>query len=124
MGKIEFRRIGNTPKEFELTDGGITFKGTLELKGRNLIELKAQLIGNLEINCDVCAKSFDIMLDEKVNLLLSDGIYEGEDDTLDVVEIFTESDQTMIDMEEILDSEIEIIKSDYYKCDECQALEA
>jgi hypothetical protein len=27
-------------------------------------------------------------------------------------------------MEEILDSEIEIIKSDYYKCDECQALEA
>jgi uncharacterized metal-binding protein YceD (DUF177 family) len=122
--KIEFRRIGSTPKEFDVTDGGITFKGVVEFQKRNLIVLNANILGNLEIDCDVCAKSFDIMLDEKVNLLLSDGVYEGEDDTLDVVEIFESNGQTFIDFEEILHSEIEIIKNDYYKCDECQALNA
>lgn len=117
--KIEFRRIGHTPKEFEVYKDGIIFRGTLELKKRNLIELKADISGNLEIDCDVCAKSFDRMIKEKSSLLLSYGIYEGENDTLDVYEIFTE----IIDIDEILDSELEVIKSDYYKCNECEKLE-
>ena len=112
---IPFRHIGNTPREFEINSEGITMKGTLVLKERNLISMKAHLSGKISLPCDICAEEFDTMLDDEVELLLSNGIFDGSDDLLDVVEM---SDP--IDMDALLHSEIELIRSDYHRCETCK----
>jgi hypothetical protein len=55
------------------------------------------------------------MLHDKVQMLLSDGIYNGSDETYDVIEM-----NGMIDMGEVLHSEIELIRSDYHTCESCK----
>ena len=112
---IPFRRITKTPQEFEVSSEGVTIKGTLTHKGRDLVIMKAHLSGNLNLPCDICAEHFDTVLDDEVELLISDGVFEGSDDNYDVVEM-----QDTIDMDELLHSEIELIKSDYHSCNNCK----
>lgn len=112
---IPFRRITTTPQEFELDSEGVTLKGTLTLKSRDLVLMKAHLSGKLQLPCDICAEHFDTVLDEEVAILLSDGVFEGSDDDYDVVEM-----QGSIDLDELLHSEIELIRSDYHSCDNCK----
>jgi uncharacterized metal-binding protein YceD (DUF177 family) len=112
---IPFRRITQTPQEVEFVSEGVTLKGTLALKRHGLVLLSAHLSGNLRLPCDICAEPFDTVLDEAVELLLSDGVFEGSDEELDVIEMH---DGT-IDTGELLHSEIELIRSDYHRCDNC-----
>jgi uncharacterized metal-binding protein YceD (DUF177 family) len=111
---IPFRRITTTPQEFEVSSEGVTLKGTLTLKRRELVLMEARLSGNLNLPCDICAEPFDTVLDEEVSILLSDGVFEGLDDDYDVVEM-----QGSIDLDELLHSEIELIRSDYHSCGSC-----
>lgn len=98
-----------------MTSGGVTLKGTLVFKERDLVLMKAHLGGTLTLSCDVCAEDFDTMLDDELELLLSDGVYQGSTDNLDVVEM-----DGSIDMDELLHSEIELIRSDYHSCEACK----
>jgi uncharacterized metal-binding protein YceD (DUF177 family) len=113
---IPFRRIGATPQSFEVSKDGVALKGTLVSKRRGLVFLKAYLKGSLTLPCDICAEPFDTVLDEALELLLSDGVFEGSDDDIDVVEMH----QGMIDLDEVLHSEIELIRSDYHSCPNCK----
>ena len=79
---IPFRRITKTPTEFEVSSNGVTLKGTVVFKERNIVLLQAQLQGEIELTCDICAEDFATILNEKIELLVSDGIYEGFDETL------------------------------------------
>ena len=112
---IPFRRIGKTPQAVEVSHEDVVLKGTLVLKQRDLVLMQTQLQGKISVPCDICAEQFDIMLDDEVRLLLSDGIYNGFEDELDIVEM-----QDSINMDELLHSEIELIKSDYHICDNCK----
>ncbi len=112
---IPFRHVGKTPQPFELAREDITLKGTLAHKEGALFQMKALLEGRLSVACDICAEQFDIMLDDKIDLLLFDGIYSGSDNGLDIVEM-----DDKIDMDELLHSEIELIKSDYHRCEQCR----
>ncbi len=112
---IPFRRITKTPQDVEVSSEGVTLKGTLTLKGRSLVLMNAHLSGDLQLPCDICAEHFDMALDEELTLLLSDGVFEGSDDEYDVVEM-----QDSIDMDELLHSEIELIRSDYHSCKHCK----
>jgi uncharacterized metal-binding protein YceD (DUF177 family) len=112
---IPFRRIGKTPQEFEVTSGEVTLKGTLFQKEGGLVLMKAHIGGKLTLPCDICAEDFDTMLDDEVELLLSDGLYHGSHDDLDVVEM-----DGSIDLDELLHSEIELIRSDYHSCEACK----
>ncbi|MEO1938885.1 MAG: hypothetical protein ABGW85_09675 [Sulfurimonas sp.] len=57
-------------------------------------------------------------MDEEVEFFISDGIYEDDSSIeLDVVESF----DGIADVEELLNSEIELIKSDYQSCDNCKS---
>jgi uncharacterized metal-binding protein YceD (DUF177 family) len=114
--KIPFRKIGNSPQEFELLREGVTFKGTLEHYKRGLIMLDGHIGGTFTLPCDICAENFDTILDEKLDFLLSDGIYSGHDEDFDVVE----SLDGMIDIDDLLSSELELIRSDYHSCPACQ----
>jgi len=114
--KLPFRKIGSTPQDFEVLSKDATFKGTLEHYQRGLIMLNGHINGALSVPCDLCAENFDTILDEELKFLLSDGIYNGHDEDYDVVESLT----GMIDINDILSSELESTRSDYHCCPECQ----
>ena len=115
--KVTLRKVTKTPLDFEVKSDEITFKGYLEYHGGKLILLKATLSGLLQKACDTCAEEFKMPVDEEIEFFISDGIYEDENDVeLDVVE----SCDGVANIDELLSSEIELIKSDYHSCDECK----
>lgn len=113
---IPFRRITATPQPFEAAADGATLQGTLISKGRGLVLMRARLAGTLKLPCDICAEPFDVVLDETLELLLSEGVFKGSEEDLDVVEMH----QGIIDLDEVLHSEIELIRSDYHSCPNCK----
>ncbi|MCD6191044.1 MAG: hypothetical protein J7K14_05830 [Sulfurimonas sp.] len=115
--KVTLRKVTKTPLDFVVKSDEITFKGYLEYHGGKLILLKATLMGSLEKSCDICAEEFIMPVNEEVEFFISDGVYEDESSIeLDVVESF----DGIADIDELLNSEIELIKSDYHSCDECK----
>ncbi len=112
---IPFRRITPTPTDFEVSHDGVTLKGEVTFKERNLALLHAELLGELMLTCDICAEDFATMLNEKIELLISRGVYKGFDDTYDVVEI-----EELLDLDALMSSEIELIRSDYHSCNDCK----
>ncbi len=113
--KIPFRKIGKTPQEFEYSEDNAVIKGTLTQRQRDLVMLSGHISGTLQLTCDICAENFDTILDEELTVLISDGVFHGNDDQYDVVEFFDGS----IDIEAFLTSELESIKSDYHSCPKC-----
>jgi len=114
--KISLNKISKTPLDFDVKADKITFKGFLQYDSAKLILLKAKLSGKLETACDVCAEDFLLDIDEDVEFYISDGIYtKNQDLFLEVVESF----DSMIDLQEIINSEIELILSDYKSCGNC-----
>jgi uncharacterized metal-binding protein YceD (DUF177 family) len=115
--KVMLRKVTKTPLDFEVKSDEITFKGYLEYHKGKLILLKAKLHGSLTKPCDICAEEFRLEVDEDIEFFISDGLYEDDDNTLlDVVESFDGN----VDIDELLNSEIELIKSDYHSCDNCK----
>ena len=115
--KITLRKITKTPLDFEIKSDEIIFKGYLEYHSGKLILLKANLNGFLEKACDSCAEEFKMPVDEEIEFFISDGLYEDDNSiSLDVVE----SLNNIVDIEELLLSEIELIKSDYHSCENCK----
>lgn len=95
----------------------VTFKGYLEYHNQKLILLSANLSGTLLKPCDMCAEDTTISIDEDIEFYISDGIYQDNNEIeLDVVESF----DGYADLDELLNSEIELIKSDYHFCDNCK----
>ncbi len=116
--KIVLRRVTKTPLDFEVKSDEITFKGYLEYHKGKLILLKAKLYGFVLKPCDSCAEEFKLLIDEEVEFFISDGLYEDDDSIhLDVVESFDGS----VEIEELLNSEMELIKSDYHSCESCES---
>lgn len=114
--KISFKKLGSQPLHFEVNRDKAFFSGDLIMKKSNLAQLNGTITGSISIPCDICAEEVEKPLNEEVAFYLSDGIFEGNDEELDVVEI----DRSMIDMEELLNAEIELIKSDYFCCKNCE----
>ncbi len=112
---IPFRRVTTSPQTIEVSGDGVKLEGTLSFKQRNIVMLDGEINGKLSVPCDICAEQFDIILHDKVKLLLSDGIYQGSDDEYDVIEM-----NDIIDLDELLHSEIELIRSDYHTCKRCE----
>jgi hypothetical protein len=82
-----------------------------------LILLKANLSGFVDTECSQCGKSIKLPLDEELKFFISDGLFDGDERIeLDVIESF----DSTADLDEILHSELELIKSDYYSCEDCQ----
>ncbi len=91
-------------------------EGILRKQRFGLVLLEATIKGKIEVDCYRCGDSFAIMPDEKVEFLVSDGVFRGQDEQYDVVEMH----DGVIDLDEIFDSEIALIASDYHACDKCQ----
>ena len=99
---------------FELNSSGVKFNGELKRVTQNLVSCKGKIVGEIAYNCDRCGEDINLKLDEDVNLILSDGIYEDNEENLeDVVEFF----DGFLNLEEVLTSEIEAFKSVYFYCE-------
>ena len=115
--KVILRKVGKTPLDFDIKTDEITFKGFLQYHSGKLILLKANLSGEINTNCNICADEFKLDVDETIEFYLHSGIYEVENEVLlDVVECFNDT----ADLDEILNSELELIKSDYNTCKNCK----
>jgi len=115
--RIVLRKVTKTPLDFEVESDEITFKGYLGYHNAKLILLKAVINGRLKKSCDLCAEDFYLEVNEDVEFFINDGIFEDDGNTiLDVVESLNGN----VDIEELLHSEIELIKSDYHLCDNCK----
>ena len=115
--KIKLIKVGQTPLDFDEKFDEITFKGYLQYDTNKLILLKAKLSGKIITDCNVCADEFELDINEEINFYLHSGIYKHENEILlDVVECFDDT----VDLQDILNSELELIKSDYNTCKNCK----
>ena len=115
--KIAFAKISAAPVPFEISRDGLKFSGNLKRKDFKFIECKGEIKGKIPYICDRCGKEFDLDVSESVNLLLSEGIFNDErHESLDVMKFFGAE----VDVDEILRSETEAFKSDYFYCEECK----
>ncbi len=113
--KIEFRKVPFNEKDFKVSLDSVDFEGTFCKISSTLVKIDATLRGNSHITCDRCSKENDITLNEKLDFLISDGVYKNQTDEL-VVEI----EDGFIDFDEIIHGELSSIQSDYHICDECE----
>ena len=118
--KIRFDRLSATPVNFESSIDRIKFNGRIKKSTLNLAKCNGKLTGELEHICDSCGADIILSLDEEIDLNLSDGIYKDSDNELsNTIEFYS----GVIDTDEILISELEAFKSDYFYCDKCKILE-
>jgi len=118
--KITLRKVGKSPYNFEKSVENITLKGFLQYDKENLILLDAKLSGSIETDCAICGEEFELEVDEDLKFFISDGVFLDTDSSnIDVVE----AKDGVLDVEELLHSEIELIKSDYNCCEFCEMSE-
>jgi len=113
--KIVFKKVPSSGVDFKTSFEEIKFYGTLEKKSRNLVQCTGKLEGTLTCLCDRCGENLSLHVDEKIDLLASDGLYETSDELVEVMEFFDET----VDLDTILQSEVETLKSDYHYCSTC-----
>ena len=117
--KIRFDRLSATPINFESSIDEVKFSGSIKKFSLNLAKCDGYLTGKLDHICDSCGADIVLNLNEELNLYLSDGIYKDKDDELsNTIEFYN----GQIDTDEILTSELEAYKSDYFYCDKCKIL--
>ncbi len=114
--QIEFRKVPLQESEFEISHDSVKFSGTFSKISQKIAKISAVLSGNITVECCKCGKEIDLPINEKIDLLVSDGVYSSADDENKIV---IEIEDHIIDFDEILISEIESLKSEYYVCDVC-----
>ena len=113
--KIEFKKVPQTPKELVVELASVKIEGTFCKISTSLAKINAKLKGTTEIDCCRCGITDIINVDEDMNFLISDGIFKNNDCEDLVIEI----DDSLIDFDEIIEGELNSIKSDYYICESC-----
>ena len=114
--QITLRKITKTPLDFEIKSDEITFKGYLQYHTGKLILLHANLKGMVDTECSQCGDDLRLSVDDTIEFFVSDGLYDGDNIDLDVVESF----DSTANLDDILVSELELIKSDYHSCKNCK----
>ncbi len=115
---IQFDKVGTTPKPFVCTLEGFTLKGTLKKSGYHRVALVSALEGEISLVCDRCGKHYKKQLKSPLSLTLSDEMCKDKED-LDIIEFL----DGVIDITYILESEMNLQKSVYHYCPECDESE-
>ena len=117
--KIEFRKLPIELTEFEISSNSVKFLGTFSKITSNLAKVDTTLLGNCDVDCCKCGDTINIELNEKMNFLVSDGLYKP-DSRDDKNRIVIELEDHIVDFDEMLHSEIESLNSEYHVCDTCK----
>ncbi|QKF58477.1 hypothetical protein [Aliarcobacter lanthieri] len=114
--KIEFKKVPNDLKELKTEFNSVKIEGTFCRISSSLVKIEAKLSGNIKVDCSRCAELETLTLNEELKLILSDGLFKGEEkDEFLVIEV----ENSLIDFDEIIESELNSIKSDYHICNNC-----
>ena len=122
--KIPFQNIGPQSKTIKQTlegdDFNITLTGALTRKGLGMASLEGILNGTIQLECDRCGEPFTYLVDEKVTLKITDVPHKsseglGDEQDYDIIEFL----DGVVDLDEIIISEVNAIKLDYHKCENC-----
>ncbi len=113
--KIEIKKVPFNEKEFKASFDSVEIEGTFCKMSSSLVKIDGKLKGITNISCSRCGSECQINLDEEENFLISDGIYKDEEHKDLVIEV----QNGIINFDEIIQSELESIKSDYYLCEQC-----
>ena len=116
--KIEFRKVPQINKELEFNYNSVKIEGTFCRISQSLVKIDAVLKGSTDIDCCRCGITEQIEVDEELQLLLSDGLYKGDESEYLLIEV----ENSLIDFNEIIESELNSIKSDYHICNNCLQL--
>ena len=114
--KIEFKKIPQEKKEFNTSLDSVKIEGTFCRISSSLVKIEASLIGNIEIDCSRCGALDTLVVNEELKLLLSDGVFKGDEGDFLAIEI----ENSLIDFDEIIQSEVNSVKSDYILCTNCK----
>ena len=112
--RVEFRKVSSTLTPFSLKKDGVKFSGDFKKLSLDMVEINLKADGKLLHDCDSCLEEFELIIDESSKLLVSDGVYSG--DEIDVIESF----DSFLDFDKIAQSELESIRSDYHYCEKCK----
>lgn len=115
--KIEFKKVPQTKKNFSFSKDSVEFSGTFCRIPQKLVKIEAKIVGNLMVDCYKCGIELDINVEENLTFIVSNGILNSQNEIED--EVIIEIDNNIIDFTAILDSELESIRSDYHKCNNC-----
>jgi len=114
--KIEFKKVPRDINELKVEFNSVKIEGIFCKIALSLVKIEAKLSGNIEVDCSRCAQTETLTLDEELKLLLSDGIFKGEEkEEFLVIEV----ENSLIDFDAIIQSELNSIKSDYHLCKKC-----
>ena len=114
--EIVFKKVPVNGVDFETSIGDVKFCGNAKKESKNLVECIGKIKGTLTHQCDRCGNDFTLPVNEEVKIFASDGLYESDDELLDIIEFFDSS----VNFDTILESELGTIKSDYYYCSTCK----
>ena len=117
--KIEFTKVPLNGTEFEINSNSVKFLGTFSKISSKLAKISANMNGNCDVDCCKCGKIIAINIDENIDFLVSDGNYEPNQHN-DEEFVIIEAQNNILDFDDILHSEIESLKSEYYICDTCK----
>ena len=119
--QIEFKKIPTTGVHFEVSLGDIAVVGNATKIDKIMVRVDGAMRGSVAHICDRCAAEFNLEVDEKVEVLACDGLYEDKsgEDLLNIVEFFDGS----INFDTILQSELEALRSDYHYCGGCEQIQ-
>jgi len=118
--KIPFDKINSFGKEFEYKSNlePILLNGKLKKSGYHRVSIEGNFKGNIVVNCARCGVEINCDVDEDLKFTISDQFIETTDN-LDIIEFI----DGMIDIDYILNSEINSLKSSYNYCPKCENLD-
>jgi hypothetical protein len=115
--KIAFSKLPRNKNKFELNSNSVKFLGTFSKISETIAKINSKIIGNYKVECCKCASIIQKEINQEIIYTLSDSAIslkdEKENET--IIEIYNH----IVDFEDILNSELESIKSDYYICNVC-----
>ncbi|MEO1941279.1 MAG: hypothetical protein ABGW77_00105 [Campylobacterales bacterium] len=95
---------------------GLCFEGEVKKEGKSYI-LIGELVGEVEVECIKCLTRFKRPIREKVAFKVVKPPFEGFDPEFDIFEM------EKFNLREILQSEVESLRSDYNVCPACEGVE-
>jgi len=120
--KIEFSKLPRNKNDFEISSDSVKFLGNFCRISGTIARIDSKIIGNYEVECCKCGNCITKSIDEHIIYTLSDAPLSSKDEREN--EIIIEINNHIVDFDEILNSELESIKSDYYICDNCSTNES
>jgi len=115
--KIEFSKLPRNKNDFEISSDSVKFLGNFCRISGTIAKIDSKIIGNYDVECCKCGNTINKSIDENIIYTLVDGSLSSKDERED--EVIIEVNNHTVDFDEILNSELESVKSDYYFCDNC-----